>query len=57
MDSAILLSKQNSYSFRIVTLKGDIINPSGAITGGSVMTKTVNILGRKKEIEELEQEA
>ena len=56
MDSAISLSKQNSYSFRIVTLKGDIINPSGAITGGSVMTKTVNILGRKKEIEELEQE-
>ncbi len=53
MDSAIALSKQNSYAFRIVTLKGDIINPSGAITGGSVMTKTVNILGRKKEIEEL----
>ena len=56
MDSAIALAKQNSYSFRIVTLKGDLINPSGAITGGSVMTKTVNILGRKKEIEELEQE-
>ena len=56
MDSAIALAKQNSYSFRIVTLKGDIINPSGAITGGSVMTKTVNILGRKKEIEELSKE-
>ena len=56
MDCAIALAKQNSYSFRIVTLKGDIINPSGAITGGSVMTKTVNILGRKKEIEELEKE-
>ena len=55
MDSAIALAKQNSYSFRIVTLKGDLINPSGAITGGSVMTKTVNILGRKNEIEELEQ--
>ena len=54
MDSAIALAKQNSYSFKIVTLKGDIINPSGAITGGSVMTKTVNILGRKKEIEDLE---
>ena len=53
MNSAIALAKQNSYSFRIVTLKGDIINPSGAITGGSVMTKTVNILGRKKEIEDL----
>ena len=56
MDSAIALAKQNSYSFKIVTLKGDIINPSGAITGGSVMTKTVNILGRKKEIEDLENE-
>jgi len=28
MDSAIRLSKDNNYGFRIVTLKGDIINPS-----------------------------
>ena len=54
MDTAISLSKLNSYSFRVVTIKGDIINPSGAITGGSVATKTVNILGRSREIEELE---
>lgn len=54
MDSAIALSKMNSYSFRVVTLQGDIISPSGAITGGSVQTKTVNILGRSREIEELE---
>lgn len=53
MDTAIELAKQNSYSFKIVTIKGDIINPSGAISGGSVQTKTVNILGRSKEIEEL----
>lgn len=54
MDNAIKLSKQNHYTFRIVTLKGDIINPSGGITGGSVQTKSVNILGRAREIEELE---
>jgi chromosome segregation protein len=54
MDNAIKLAKQNKYSFKIVTLKGDIINPSGGITGGSVQTKTVNILGRAREIEELE---
>ena len=54
MDSAIALSKMNSYSFRVVTLQGDIISPSGAITGGSVQTKTVNILGRSREIEKLE---
>lgn len=53
MDTAIELAKLNNYSFRIVTLLGDVINPSGAITGGSVSVKTVNILGRSREIEEL----
>lgn len=56
MEKAIKLAKENSYSFKIVTLKGDIINASGAITGGAVMKKTVNILGRKTEIEKLEKE-
>ena len=54
MDMAIALAKQNSYSFRIVTIDGDIISPSGAISGGSVQTKTVNILGRSREISDLE---
>ena len=53
MDSAIDLAKKNGYSFRIVTLDGDIVNPSGAMAGGSVAKKTVNILGRSKEIEKL----
>ncbi len=53
---AIDLAKQNKYSFKIVTLKGDIINPSGSISGGSYSKKTVNILGRKGEIKELEKE-
>ena len=56
MNTAIKLAKDNNYSFRIVTLDGDLINSSGAITGGSVQKKTVNILGREKEIKRLEQE-
>ena len=56
MENAILLAKQNNYSFKIVTLKGDVINPSGSISGGSYSQKTVNILGRKEKIKELEQE-
>ena len=56
MDTAIKLAKQNGYSFRIITVEGDIINPSGAITGGSVAKKTVNILGRGREIEKLQKE-
>lgn len=56
MDVAIALARQNSYSFKIITLKGDVVNPSGSITGGSVATRTVNILGRKEEINQLAKE-
>ena len=56
MNTAIKVAKQNGYTFRIATKDGDLINPSGAITGGSVAKKTVNILGRGKEIEKLEKE-
>ena len=56
METAIKVAKQNGYTFRIITIEGDVINPSGAITGGSVAKKTVNILGRGREIEKLERE-
>ena len=56
MKNAINIAKENNYSFRIITVEGDVINPSGAITGGSVAKKTVNILGRSREIETLEKE-
>ena len=56
MDNAIIVAKKNGYSFRIVTVDGDVINPSGLISGGSVAKKTVNILGRGREIEALEKE-
>ena len=54
MDSAISISKKYKYSFRIVTLDGDIINASGQMTGGSVVKKTTSILSRGREIKELE---
>ena len=56
MQNAINLSKENNNTFRIITLEGDIINVSGSMTGGSIAKKTVNILGRSKEIEQLKQE-
>ena len=39
MDTAIKVAKQNGYTVRIITTQGDVINPSGAITGGSVAKK------------------
>ena len=56
IETAIKLAKLNKYSFKIVTLDGDIINPSGAMTGGSVFKKTVNLLGRTQEIKKLEKD-
>ena len=56
MDIGITLAKENGNSFRIVTLDGDIITTTGAMSGGSVSKKTVNILGRSKQIENLAKE-
>ena len=56
IQTAIAVAKTEGYTYRIITLQGDVINPSGLMTGGSVAKKTVNILGRSKEIEKLEEE-
>ena len=56
MDTAIILARQNSYSFKIVTLQGDIISPAGSMTGGSVTQKSSNIIGRASQIKTLAQE-
>jgi len=52
---AINIAKKFKYAFRIVTLDGDMINPSGQISGGSVAKKTTSLLSRAREIEELKQ--
>ncbi len=56
MEKAIIIAKENGYAFRIVTLDGDIVNTSGSMSGGSVNKKTINILGRNKQIENLKNE-
>ncbi|TCO79010.1 chromosome segregation protein SMC [Marinisporobacter balticus] len=54
IENGICLSKKTGNKYKIVSLEGDVINPSGAITGGSYHSRTLNILSRKREIEELE---
>ncbi len=56
MDTAIRLSKGAGSGIRFVTLDGEIINASGAITGGTYRNKTANLLERRSEITALEQE-
>lgn len=54
MDVAVSLAKRTRYSFKIVTLDGDVINPAGTITGGSKKAQGVSLLGREREIVEAE---
>lgn len=53
MDSAIRLSKI-SQGLRFVTPEGEVVNASGAITGGSYKNKSANLLERKAEISDLD---
>ena len=54
MDEAVKIAKKYKYAFRIVTLDGDVVNPSGQMSGGSAFKKTTSILSRSREIAELE---
>lgn len=56
LDHATLVAKRFNYSFKIVTLEGDVINPGGAITGGSVPKSSGKLLNRKHRIESLKKE-
>nr|WP_235700098.1 hypothetical protein [Clostridium senegalense] len=53
MDNAIKIARTLNYRQKIVTLSGEVINPGGALTGGSIYNKSNNVIGRKREIEEL----
>ncbi len=53
IDHAIALARKYQHSLHIVTLEGEYLNPGGAMTGGAFQN-TGNLLGRKREIEELE---
>ena len=54
IDHAIALARKYQHSLRLVTLEGELLAPGGSMTGGAFKNSS-NLLGRKREIEELEQ--
>ena len=52
MDAAIQMSQKYRSRFKIVTLDGQVMNPGGSMTGGSV-NKEAGILSRANELEKL----
>ncbi|WP_227935781.1 chromosome segregation protein SMC [Alkalihalobacillus deserti] len=49
------LAKISGHRYRIVTLEGDVVNPGGSMTGGSVKQKQTPLLGRKRELDDLKE--
>ena len=52
LDAAIAMANKYRNRFRIVTLDGQVMNPGGSMTGGSV-NKDAGILSRANELEKL----
>ncbi|MCM1570190.1 MAG: chromosome segregation protein SMC, partial [Roseburia sp.] len=53
IDNAVKLARKFGYSIRMVTLEGELLVPGGAISGGAFKNNS-NLLGRRRELEELE---
>ncbi len=53
VDNAVKIARRFDYGIRMVTLEGELLVPGGAISGGAFKNNS-NLLGRRREMEELE---
>ena len=52
VDNAVKIARKFGYGIRMVTLEGELLVPGGAISGGAFKNSS-NLLGRRREMEEL----
>ncbi len=55
LEHAVRLAQKYRHQYKLVTLEGDILNPGGAMTGGSMQKKALHIFGRSREINHLKE--
>lgn len=53
VDNAVKIARKFDYGIRMVTLEGELLVPGGAISGGAFKNNS-NLLGRRREMEEME---
>ena len=53
LDNAVAIAKKSNYSFRIVTLEGDVLSPQGSMSGGSKKSNDSSLLSKETEIKNL----
>lgn len=56
LEEANRIAAKCQYRYRVVTLEGDVVNPGGSMTGGSLQKKTSSLLGRNRQIDEMDKE-
>ncbi len=54
IDDAIRIARKYGHSLHIVTLEGEYLSPGGSMTGGAFRNAS-NLLGRRRELEQLEE--
>ena len=52
LDAGIAIMRGSHYSFRLVTLEGDVMHSGGSMTGGSAASRMTSLLSRDREIKE-----
>lgn len=52
--SAVAIGKKKGFSYRLVTLDGELVTPGGALTGGNHEKERGGLLARQRKILELE---
>lgn len=55
IDSAAAIAKKYGYRVKVVTLDGQVINPGGSLTGGSLV-KNAGLISRSSDIKKLEED-
>ncbi|TQR98831.1 chromosome segregation protein SMC [Paenibacillus ottowii] len=56
LEDANRIAARCQYRYRVVTLEGDVVNAGGSMTGGSQFKKNANLLGRKRQLDQLDQD-
>jgi chromosome segregation protein len=51
LDAGIEIMRSGGHAFRLVTLDGDVMNPGGSMTGGSVQSRMTSLLTRQREVD------
>jgi chromosome segregation protein len=56
LEHANRIASRLQYRYRVVTRDGDVVNAGGSMTGGSMQKKSASLLGRQRQLDELEKE-